>query len=591
MKRLVLTVAILLGLAAPAWAGFAEGVAAYKRGDYVTALRELRPLAEQGDARAQSNLGVMYSHGHGVQQDYSEAVKWYRKAAEQGYAGAQADLGVMYYRGEGVLKNYDAAAKWIRKAAEQGLAASQSNLGFLYRMGDGVPKNYATAAKWYRKAAEQDFAGAQHALGQMYYRLGENYYRGQGVPQNFAAALKWYRKAANQGNAKAQKALGEIYSQGKGVPKDYVQAHKWLNLYASNLPPGPGLAQIRARVKRDTLAERMTPAQIAKAQRLAQEWVENRTPWKDDPLVYLPPKALLAKIQRGLAALGYDPGPADGIYGRKTSNAIEAFQADNALPATGDDWELLGKQVAAAIKSRPKSRPKSLKKHATGSGFVVSQEGHVLTNLHVVEGCRTLRIEQPELASRSETNTLWAERQRRLKFIGADKQTDLALLKLYGSQPKRNLYRKFPSPASFRAGRGIRAGDSVVAVGFPLQGLLTSDPSVTTGAVSALAGPGDDRRLLQITTPVQPGNSGGPLLDLSGNIVGVVVGKLNALKVALLTGDIPQNVNFAISTGAVRTFLDAHSVPYKTAPSSRTLSPADVAAQARKFTVLIECRK
>ena len=254
-----------------------------------------------------------------------------------------------------------------------------------------------------------------NALAQYY--LGEMYEFGKGVPQNFAAALKWYRKAANQGNAKAQKALGEIYSQGKGVPKDYVQAHKWLNLYASNLPLS--LAQFRARAERDTLAERMTPAQIAKAQRLAQEWVENRTPWKDAPLVYPPPKALFAKIQRGLAALGYDPGPADGIYGRKTSNAIEAFQANNALPATGDDWELLGKQVAAAIKSRPKSRPKSLKKHATGSGFVVSQEGHVLTNLHVVEGCRTLRVEQPELASRSESNAGWAERQRRLKFIGA----------------------------------------------------------------------------------------------------------------------------------------------------------------------------
>ena len=84
MKRVVLTVAILLGLAAPAWAGFDEGVAAYERGDYATALREFRPFANQGYAAAQFNLGIMYDEGQGVPQDYAEALKWYRKAAEQG---------------------------------------------------------------------------------------------------------------------------------------------------------------------------------------------------------------------------------------------------------------------------------------------------------------------------------------------------------------------------------------------------------------------------------------------------------------------------------------------------------------------------
>ena len=94
MKRLVLTFAILVGLAAPAWAGFAEGVAAFERRDYATALREFRPLAEQGHADAQFNLGLMYYKGQGVPQDHAEAMKWYRKAAEQGDADAQRNLGV-----------------------------------------------------------------------------------------------------------------------------------------------------------------------------------------------------------------------------------------------------------------------------------------------------------------------------------------------------------------------------------------------------------------------------------------------------------------------------------------------------------------
>ena len=115
--------------------------------------------------------------------------------------------------------------------------------------------------------------------------------------------------------------------------------------------------------------------------------------------------------------------------------------------------------------------------------------------------------------------------------------------------------------------------------------------NVSVGIVVALAGPGNDYRLMQISAPIQKGNSGGPVLDSAGNIVGVVVSKLNALKVARATGDIPQNVNFAVSAGTARTFLDAEGVAYATAPSDTDRPPEDVAAAARKFTVLVECWK
>ena len=144
-----------LGLTAPAWAGFDEGVAAYQRGDYATVVRELRPLAEQGDAKAQAHLGVMYETGLGVPQDYAEAVKWYRKAAEQGIAKAQYNLGFMY-------------------------------------------------------------------------------------------------------------------ANGRGVSQDHVQAHMLFNLAASRFPPGE--RRDRAVKNRDIIAKKMTPAQIAEAQKLAREW-------------------------------------------------------------------------------------------------------------------------------------------------------------------------------------------------------------------------------------------------------------------------------------------------------------------------------
>ena len=133
-----------------------------------------------------------------------------------------------------------------------------------------------------------------------------------------------------------------------------------------------------------------------------------------------------------------------------------------------------------------------------------------------------------------------------------------------------------------------RLGEEVTVAGFPLQGLL-SGLSITNGNVSRLSGLAGDTRLLQVSAPVQPGNSGGPLLDASANVIGMVVSKLDALRVAKATGDIPQNVNFALNANVLRGFLDANDVAYADGASLRPLSPTEVADRAARFTVLIEC--
>jgi uncharacterized protein len=132
-----------------------DGVAAYERGDFATALRLFQPLAEQGDASAQSNLGVLYEKGQGAARDYREALKWYRQAAKQGYANAQFNLGVMFYAGQGVTQDYREAARWFRLAAEQGAALAQSNLGFMYEKGQGLSRDYVRAYIWYSLAASR----------------------------------------------------------------------------------------------------------------------------------------------------------------------------------------------------------------------------------------------------------------------------------------------------------------------------------------------------------------------------------------------------------------------------------------------------
>ena len=123
--RGVFALVLVLALSAPVLAAdFQDGWEAYKRGDYKTALKEWRLLAEQGDPDAQYYLGRMYDRRKGVPQDYAEAIKWYRLAAMQGDAGAQFSLGVIFEKGSGVVQNYDEAAKWYRLAAEQGHGSS-----------------------------------------------------------------------------------------------------------------------------------------------------------------------------------------------------------------------------------------------------------------------------------------------------------------------------------------------------------------------------------------------------------------------------------------------------------------------------------
>ena len=187
MRLLKLLLIVFVCAAVPAVAGpFEDGVAAYNKGDYATALHLWSPLADHGNAGAQKNLGLMYRTGEGVTRDYAAAMSWYRKAAEQGDANAQFNLGVMYANG-------------------------------------------------------------------------------QSVPQNYEAAVSWYRKAAEQGDANAQFNLGNMYATGRGGPQDSVQAHMWLNLAASK-------GDTDAVKVRDKVAEKMTPAQIAEAQKMAAEW-------------------------------------------------------------------------------------------------------------------------------------------------------------------------------------------------------------------------------------------------------------------------------------------------------------------------------
>ena len=204
----------------------------------------------------------------------------------------------------------------------------------------------------------------------------------------------------------------------------------------------------------------------------------------------------------------------------------------------------------------------------SGTGFVISSSGHIVTNNHVIAGCGEIH------------GNLTGGAPVALRVVSADKANDLALL-----QGPADSFKELVKIRN----RSLRSGDTVVAIGFPYHGLLTSDFTVTTGIVSSLSGVMNDTRFLQISAAVQPGNSGGPLLDTSGQIVGVVSSKLDAIKFASVTGNIPENINFAIKTGALRDFLDNSVVSYQTAESTADLKTPEIAGNARAYTLLITC--
>jgi len=211
-----------------------------------------------------------------------------------------------------------------------------------------------------------------------------------------------------------------------------------------------------------------------------------------------------------------------------------------------------------------KDKPKE-KKGGVGTGFFVNNDGYLITNFHVVNAGRKYQID-------------YQNNKYDAKLLKTDPNNDLALLKVE-TPPKTSL--------NFRGTKPVKTGEEVIAIGFPYYGMVSTHPNITTGTISSAVGLGDDSRLLQTTAPVQPGNSGGPLLDSSGNVVGVVVSKLDAMAVLKATGDVPQNINFAIRTPIVKSFLEINEIAYTTADSAQDLKVVEIGEKSLPGVVLV----
>lgn len=466
-------------------------------------------------------------------------------------AGPYEDAGAAFNRGDNAT-----GLQIYHTLADQGDAAAQAALGIIYATGRGVPINYTEAAKWLRLAANQGFALGEHGLALCYqegrgvarnyteaakwerlaadkglaiaqFQLGLMYAKGQGVAKSYGEAAKWYHLAAIQGDANAQYNLALLYYLGQGVTKNYTEAARWLRLTADQ---GAANAQYNLGLlyaKGEGVPQNFMRAYMWLSLSAAQGY------------------QLAVKARETVAALMTS---AQVVEAQKLAADWRPKDASASVPEVSPRYPTPGKRETTAT---------------TGTAFFVSSTGEAVTNAHVVEGCRQISMNGNPA-----------------RLLARDVKNDLALLATNLHPPQWTKWRI-----------SVQQGEDIVAYGFPLTGLLSSGGNVVTGNVTALAGLGDDSRFLQISAPVQPGNSGGPLFDRQGNVVGVVVSKLNAINVASATGDIPQNVNFAIKASVAIAFLDAQHVAHSDGQGTGALSTPEIATRAQALAAQVICSR
>ena len=647
-----LAVALLLGTSGVSWSqDFQKGFSAYQSGDYATALREWTPLAKQGDAFAQYNLGVMYGDGQGVPQDYKTAVKWYILAAVQGYAKAQYNLGVMYDKGRGVPQNENTALKWYRLAAEQGDSRAQYNLDEMFDKGRGVPEKVIPPA-----VAEQSLSPCpsdpdqsyDNCFGTYIFADGDKYVgewsddklNGQGT-YTFADGDKYvgeYKDGKKNGQgtyifADGDKYVGEYKDGKKNGQGIYTSAsgHKYVGQFRGGDFNGQGTytsaggEEYVGHFKDDKFNGQGTYT-FADGDKYVGQFKDHKFNgqgiytsasgkveegiWKDDEFQYaqkvtppavagqsLPPcpsdqdqsydncfgTYIFADGDRYVGEWSDDKLNGQGTYtfadgdkyvgewsdDKKNGHGtytfadgeeyVGGFKDDNyhgqgtLTYASGkieegiwkDDEFQYAQQVKPPVvtgqsptpESQRSTDPNKVVSASSGSGFAVSSNGHVITNHHVIDGCQNVKIHHN---GKSFSATV----------VTYDPQNDLALLK-GDFRPSTVLSLSTNSPELLQ---------DVYVAGYPFGRNVSTGVKVTKGIISSLTGIGNNFSNIQIDAALQPGNSGGPIIDDKGNVVGVAVARLDKIKTLEEFGSLPENTNFGIKTSVVRSILESKNI-------------------------------
>lgn len=617
------------------------GIAAYERGHYTAALYDFDKRANQGDPVAQFCLGYMFKEGIGVRADNEKARKWYERAAAQDYTPAMNNLAKMYYDGVFDSKGKELGKELWKRAAEMGNPTAQFNLGFAYwadvhpiaadsediekvekllkqAANQKLPRasdylgllykikaqhaadngDFKLADKWYEmqensykaadnmvkaeeKAAgkkEKGFAPSQHNLGVMYEK-------GDGVAQSLTEnerwkeALKWYTQAAEQGHAGSQSRLGFMYYLGHGVDKDLK---KTMELFKKAAEQGTVSAQNNLASMYSEEAKQSENERTAKLNNeRASRWFL-RAAQQGDGFAQV---NLGSNFKIGRNGVPQDNAEAYYWYSlalRDTDylNSEDAYilgetpsKAQN-IPAVVTKWhENVGEKLPDERRNEIQEQVDNWKPkdaYSYGTGFYI-HENYILTNAHVVTDDNNHEFDEFRIP------------YRRVELIEWDPNVDLALL--YDKRGNTDT-------ATFRSDP-VYTEEKIISFGYPRSvPWLSYEGNHTSGTVSGLFGmltiPYPDN-YFQHTAPIYPGNSGGPVFDLMGNVVGVTKYGMRDT----------ENAQFAIEFDVIKKFLEKNDFKedskdaidkekiYKVRYTSiNSLSgQVNVSKMAKKFTV------
>jgi S1-C subfamily serine protease len=498
--------------------------------------------AEAGQAVAALDVANRLSAGRGVAKDLPMAAKWYAKSMLGGEPKAAGQLSLLYERGEvGFEMNKPFAVALSMLSRELGggdatlnqLARSCAPMDILkgHWYGQHLLKlkksGRLTEASMTPRVVEKEVMGrfdevlaaARRDDRQATFDVGMIQLCGLGAAGIDApSAFGWFTKAAKAGNPLAYYALGSHYEAGVAVRKNRAAAFALYRVSVS-------------------LGQEFPAAQAVKA----------LEPYCADPALGAKVDELLAKVRAGGVA-------ATDISGLSSLVDVEV-PVVAAVPTGAPD--------ALGQEQDTQSRTPIVQ---TGSGMIFTSEGHVFTNHHVIDKCSYYTVKLNG-----------ANVDRRAYLVASDPIRDLAILKIYGWQGTSEVPYALPSllrSAKAEAGLGMR----VFTIGFPIPGVLNSSPKYTSGDLNSTDGTADRPHFLQVSCPIQPGNSGGPLVLEDGRVAGVICASL-AIR--------SQNTNFATRIEYLRELAEKNGVPIPEA-SARVNNPIQT-VQAHAVQVL--CRK
>ena len=406
-------------------------------------------------------------------------------------------------------------------------------------------------------AATKAKAESGDAMAQL--GLGIDYLYGKTVSKDPIEGVKWCHKAAEQGLALAQMLLGSCYANAIGVTNNDVEAMKW---YRKAADQGMANAQVRlgSMYKDDSVAVawylRAAKQNNAEAQfMLGLLYADGTGVVKNYAEAYMWLNLASAQgheqAKEWLHKLELEP--------KITQEQITEGQRRAA--AFIPHKEIAGEQSSNSADSISPTNPS-----ITGTGFFITDDGYLISNYHVVKGAAKVRL-------------LTGAGLIDATVVKVDAANDLALLKTAG---------RF-APLPIATSRTVKLGATVATVGFPDTGLQGFSPKLAKGEIGSLAGIQDDPRYFQISVPVQPGNSGGALVDARGNVVGIVAAKLSAKAALDATGSLPENVNYAVKSSLLLSFLE--SVPEVAAklkdPNTKDEAFEEVVKSAQEAAVLV----